>query len=75
MMPRKLHLAGFRVFLAALLLCTASLLAQTRAFITFDAPDAGVGTNQGTFPTGMNNKRVIAGTYTDSARNSHGFVR
>jgi hypothetical protein len=75
MTSRKLHSIFSKTPVVALLFCAATLFAQTRAYITFDAPDAGVGTNQGTFPICMNNKGVIAGTYTDSALHSHGFVR
>jgi hypothetical protein len=64
-----------KTFYAALLLSAASLLAQTPSFVSFDALDTGTGTNQRTFPACMNDEGVIAGTYTDSALHSHGFVR
>jgi hypothetical protein len=64
-----------QIFLASLLLCGASLLAQTHSFTVFSAPDAGKQTGQGTIPVAINDKGVIAGYYIDSANHSHGFIR
>src|SRR5437764_7516011 len=50
------------------LCCTVPLSAQTPTFITFDAPDTGHRTNQGTFPTCISQDGVIAGYYVDSAK-------
>jgi uncharacterized membrane protein len=59
----------------AVLLCTASLFGQTSSFTSFDAPGAGTGIGQGTFPVGINSEGVIAGWYFDNSFVSHGFVR
>jgi hypothetical protein len=61
--------------ISVLPLCTASIFAQTPAFTSFDAPDAGTGIGQGTLPIAINQKGVIAGTYYDSSNNGHGFLR
>jgi hypothetical protein len=42
--------------------------------ITFDAPGAGTGFNQGTVPLGITSEGVIMGLYIDAKRVSHGFV-
>lgn len=44
-------------------------------FITFDAPGAGTGVNQGTYLAGMNTFGTIAGYYVDANNVYHGFVR
>jgi hypothetical protein len=44
-------------------------------FTTFDAPSAGTGPLQGTFPFGINPNGAITGFYTDEANVNHGFVR
>lgn len=44
-------------------------------FATFDAPGAGTGFFQGTFPIGINPGGVITGTYFDANNVGHGFVR
>jgi len=41
----------------------------------FDAPHAGAGLNQGTFPAGINANGEIAGMYFDSNNVYHGFLR
>jgi len=41
---------------------------------TFDAPGAGAGFFQGTFPYAINNAGAIAGTVVDSSNVSHGFL-
>jgi len=41
---------------------------------TFDAPGAGTGPFQGTYPYAINNAGAIAGTVTDSSNVSHGFL-
>ena len=43
--------------------------------IDFDAPGAGTGTYQGTFPFSINSKGWISGFYNDSNGVMHGFVR
>ena len=45
------------------------------AITTFDAPGAGTGPFQGTFPLSINPAGVIAGTYIDSGFVAHGFLR
>jgi hypothetical protein len=42
---------------------------------TFDAPGAGTGPFQGTFPFNINPAGTIAGDYTDASGVAHGFVR
>ena len=44
-------------------------------FITFDAPGAGTGAGQGTFPITINTAGAITGFYIDANNVSHGFVR
>jgi hypothetical protein len=44
-------------------------------FITFDAPGAGTGRVQGTFPADINQAGDITGSYVDANYVSHGFVR
>ena len=42
---------------------------------TFDAPGAGTGAGQGTFPAGINSFGAIEGNYVDAGNVTHGFVR
>ena len=49
--------------------------AATGTITEFDPPDAGNGKNEGTFPTSINTKGVIAGFYSDANTALHGFVR
>ncbi|HYM78733.1 MAG TPA: hypothetical protein VE377_22370 [Candidatus Dormibacteraeota bacterium] len=58
-----------------LLTLSASLLGQTPAFTSFDAPHAGTGADQGTYPVGINVNGVIAGLYIDNGNVKHGFLR
>jgi probable HAF family extracellular repeat protein len=44
-------------------------------FISFDAPGAGTGRDQGTFPVSVNVNRKIAGDYIDENMVYHGFMR
>jgi|NGEPerStandDraft_6_1074524.scaffolds.fasta_scaffold02165_5 hypothetical protein len=44
-------------------------------YITLDAPGAGTGVNQRTFPFGINPEGGIAGYSIDANNTSHGFVR
>jgi hypothetical protein len=41
---------------------------------SFDAPGAGRGAQQGTYPYGINNYDVVTGYYIDSNYVAHGFV-
>jgi hypothetical protein len=43
-------------------------------FVTFDAPDAGMGAGQGTRPSTNNGKAAVAGWYVDANSLNHGFV-
>ena len=63
------------LMLAITLLLCAPLFGQTPSFTSFDAPGAGSGIGQGTFPVAINSEGVIAGYYIDSSFVSHGFVR
>jgi hypothetical protein len=62
-------------FTIATFFCTTSLFAQTSTFTSFDAPGAGTGIDQGTFPVAINSEGVIAGYYFDNSQVSHGFLR
>lgn len=64
------------VILAAvtILLGTSSLFAQG-GFLSFDAPGAGTGIEEGTFVAGINSQGVIAGWYVDDSSVAHGFLR
>jgi hypothetical protein len=68
----KLSVVSFAI---AALLSITPLLGQTSTFLSFDAPGAGTGIGQGTFPVAINAGGVIAGWYFDSSFVSHGFVR
>ncbi len=56
----------------AALACAAQASAQK--IISFDAPNAGTGANQGTVAYGINLGGVITGRVTDSSFGTHGFV-
>jgi hypothetical protein len=45
------------------------------AITTFDAPCAGAGSGQGTFPDGINDPGAITGYDLDNNNVSHGFLR
>jgi hypothetical protein len=73
-----------RRFVSVQVLAFASLLAlvlaspaQAQRTISFDAPGADLtpGDGNGTFPVGINNFGVIAGTYSDANDVNHGFLR
>jgi len=51
------------------------LLAQTRGFISIDAPGAGTLLNQGTTAIAINQSGAVAGYYDDDTYAYHGFVR
>jgi hypothetical protein len=48
---------------------------QQGTFITFDAPGAGTGAGQGTYPVNINPAGVVAGWYIDANEVAHGFLR
>jgi hypothetical protein len=48
--------------------------AQT-TFVPIDAPGAGTGQGQGTFPIAINSSGVIVGYFTDGSGVEHGFIR
>jgi hypothetical protein len=57
-------------------MCTTATCAfPTATITTFDAPSAGTGPNQGTFPTRINKAGTIEGYYTDANNVNHGFLR
>src|SRR5260370_41534935 len=62
-----------------LALCTLGLgitaSAQGPTVTTFDAPGAGMGAQQGTYPQSVNEAGAITGWYTDLRFVNHGFVR
>ncbi len=43
--------------------------------VTFDAPHAGTGPGQGTFPEAINVTGMVSGNYVDSNNVNHGFLR
>ena len=43
-------------------------------YIILSDPNAGTGSHQGTFATGLNNSNEVVGTYRDSSGLTHGFV-
>ena len=45
------------------------------AIVKFDAPNAGTGAGQGTFPLDINGKGAITGYYIDASNVGHGFLR
>lgn len=49
--------------------------AATGSITAFDAPNAGTGKNQGTFPASINTAGDVAGMYFDASNAYHGFVR
>src|ERR1700757_2140721 len=69
------------LFIVLTLLVTLGITVQTAAqskqgqIITFDAPRAGLGSGQGTVPTGINPAGTITGYYVDATYMYHGFVR
>jgi hypothetical protein len=50
-------------------------LARAGSITPFDAPGAGTGSFQGTFPAAINPAGTITGFFTDASFASHGFVR
>src|ERR1700749_1157653 len=63
-------------FLAVLALALANPV-RAQHIISFDAPSADLtpGDGNGTFPSGMNNFGVIAGSFVDANDVNHGFLR
>jgi hypothetical protein len=64
--------------LAAILTLGINALAQQTApsgYLSFDAPQAGTGSSQGTFPSSINRQGWIGGTVVYSTGASHGFLR
>jgi hypothetical protein len=48
---------------------------QTPSIMTFNAPGAGTGSNQGTYALNITKAGEIAGEYVDGNNAAHGFVR
>lgn len=69
-----LHLKAV-FLLTVLLLAGARMFAQKPTFVSFDAPDAGTGEEEGTYPVAINGKGVIAGEYIDNFNRQRGFIR
>ena len=77
--PSKFHL--FLAFTLSAVLafsflptaCAQNLSPST--FISFDAPGAGTGSGQGTYPTAIARHGWIGGTLIDGANVPHGFLR
>jgi hypothetical protein len=67
---------GLVLFLLCALALGVSASAERDSITTFDAPGAGTGAGQGTFPTGgISQLGVIAGYYIDANNVSHSFLR
>ena len=47
-------------------------IAHAQTYIAIDAPGAGTGKGQGTFPQNVTDSRVIFGNYVDSSGVAHG---
>ena len=54
---------------------SANAQARTPTFTTFDAPGAGTGPGQGTFPNAINPVGAIGGDYLDASNLNHSFLR
>src|SRR5215470_78695 len=54
---------------------SANAQERTPTFITFDAPGAGTGPGQGTFPNAINPAGAIGGDYLDASSLKHSFLR
>jgi hypothetical protein len=68
------------VALFAALAISVQLAAQDNpnhqsTFTTFDAPGAGTGSSQGTYPFAINPEGAITGLYVDASNMYHGFLR
>lgn len=61
--------------LAAIVSLGTTLLAQTGQYVSFDAPGAGGGNNQGTFPVSINRQGWIGGTIILNTSVDQGFLR
>ncbi len=70
-----------RATLAILTFAVVNLTARGQAFsaaatfVTFDVPDAGTGSNQGTSPASINFEGKITGSYINASSLAHGFLR
>jgi predicted membrane protein len=73
MQHRSWILGIIAILLGLAVVTTPSAQAQT--FTTFDAPGAGTGALQGTFPISINTTGTVAGIYSDASNLTHGFVR
>src|SRR5579871_2120027 len=75
---RNSGLVRMSLFSLSLIVCAAAPVQQSNGqptYITFDAPGAGTGLDEGTVPYCINGLGVIAGYYFDSSRTAHGFIR
>src|SRR5215471_7960937 len=70
---RALSIHALFTFVICVTFVPATCLAQT--YISFDAPGAGTGPDQGTFPTAITRNGFIGVTVKDNNSFSHGFVR
>src|SRR5271166_5598132 len=71
--PRCFGLVSLCVFLTFAL--SARSLSAQATFVPIDAPGAGTGQGQGTFPLAINRSGVIVGYFTDGSGTEHGFIR
>jgi hypothetical protein len=55
--------------------CHGFVRAPDGTITTFDAPGAGTGAWQGTFPLTINPAGAVTGYYVDASGVAHGFVR
>jgi hypothetical protein len=71
----KLHVALLATLAAFSIFASGIPPACAQTFASLDAPGAGTGQGQGTFPLAINSSGVIVGYFTDSSDVEHGFIR
>jgi hypothetical protein len=78
MQKDKVYRSFLQVFAVSLITSGFVLSADANEWktriITFDAPGAGTGFNQGTLPLAITPEGVIMGLYRDANNLSHGFL-
>jgi hypothetical protein len=73
---RKHRFSVLVLFCGCLLFGSGGCPAHAQAtFVSIDAPGAGTGQGQGTFPLAINRSGVIVGYFTDASGMEHGFIR
>ncbi len=73
---RKHHFSAIVLFCGCLLFGSGVRPALAQAtFVSIDAPGAGNGPGQGTFPLAINRSGMIVGYFIDGSGMEHGFIR